>query len=95
MKSAEMPAARGWGSWEAPCTPGGQSGLGQHPCGLSAGRPAGAEPWWPWPSWQLDGVQDLGRVCRWDLGVGSQRAVWGLSCGLVRSAQQGGILSFT
>ena len=74
---------RGWGRWEALCTPRGQSGLSI--CGFLSG--------WQVRSRRLDGVQDLGAVCRWDLGVGV-RVVRGLSCG-TSSAQQGGILSFT
>lgn len=69
-----MAAVRGWGRWEALCTPRGQSGLSI--CGFLSG--------WQVRSQRLDGVQDLGAVCRWDLGVGVQ-VVRGLSCGYVLS----------
>lgn len=95
VKSPELPVERGWGSWEALCTTGGQSGLGVRLCGLSP-RTSRCTARWLWQSRQ-DGALDLdlGLICCRDLRVGSQQAVWGLSCGLLRSAQQGGILSFT
>lgn len=83
-------SSEGLGQLGGPCTPRGWSGLSQCVLGWQV-QSRGGRGWAG--SWM--GPKDLGGVCCRDLGVGSQQAVWGLSCGLVRLAQQGRILSFT